>query len=126
MRANWRDSSYVSSGSALGIAAQINLEVHEAVIFFDGQDFWHVKMSGIEKLELTSQVEIKKPLHSAVRRDDASLHNRILQSLLHFCPMLVMPGLRSSGGKRKLFSGFRRIPRAWVHDHIGRFFGRKR
>src|SRR4029077_15655874 len=105
MRANWRDSSHVSTGSALGITAQINLEVHEAAILFDGQDVRHVEMSGIEKLELASQVEIKKPLHRAVRRDDARLHNRVLQGLLHFGPMFVMPDFWSPGGKRKLFSG---------------------
>jgi hypothetical protein len=68
----------VSSGSAFRGPAQINLEVHEAAILFDGQDLRHVEMSGIEKLELASQVEIKEPLHSAVRRDDAGLNNRVL------------------------------------------------
>src|SRR5260370_32620296 len=122
MRANGRDSSCVSSASALGISAQINLEVHEAAILFDCQDVRHVEMSGVEKLELASQVEIKKSLHRAVWRDNARLHNCVLQGLFHFSPMFVMPNLWSSGGEGKLFSGLCRIPRTRVHDHIGRFF----
>src|SRR5216683_2491583 len=64
MRANGShssDSCCVSRASAFGRPAQVNLEVHEAVILFDGQDFRHVEMSSIQKFELASQVEIRSP-----------------------------------------------------------------
>src|SRR5260370_19590715 len=128
MRANGShssDSRCVSRASAFGRPAQMTFEVHEAVISVDAQDFRHVEMSGIQKLELASQVEIKKSLHRAVWRDDARLHNCVLQGLFHFRPMFVMPDLWSSGGEGKLFSGLCRIPRARVHDHIARFFRSK-
>src|SRR5260370_41108162 len=98
MRANLRDSPSVSSGSAFGRPAQVNFEVHEAAILFDCDYFGHVETSGIEEFELASQVEVKKSLNGAVRRDDTRLHPRIAHGLLHFRPFFVPSGLRATQG----------------------------
>src|SRR5712692_10476216 len=126
MRANLRDSHFDSSGSVFCGPTQVNLEIQEAAILFDGHDFGHIEMGRIQKLELASQIEVQESLHSAMRSDDARLHTCVLYGLLHFRPMFVMPDLWSSRGKGKLFSSLSRILRARVHDHVGCLFRRKR
>ena len=81
-------------------------------------------MSAIQKLELASQVEIKKPLHRAVRRHHARLHSRVAYRLFHFRPFLVPSGLRAAQGDGQSLTGY--VFRGGMGDHVGRFFRRQR
>src|ERR1700687_4240386 len=103
MRANLCDSPSVSNGSVFGGPAQVNFEIHKAAILFNGHYFGYVQMSGIYEFELASQVEKEKPLHRAMRCDDARLHSCFPYGLLDFRSFLVSSGLRAAQGDAQTF-----------------------
>src|SRR5882762_11794104 len=86
--------------------AQINFKIHKPVALLEGHDFRHIQMRRIQKIELTSKIEIEKPLRGAVWSDNAGLNTGVIQAFLHFNPFLVVSNLRSAEGDRKPLHGY--------------------
>src|SRR5215467_3534679 len=78
--------------------AEINLEEHQAVVFFESDDVGNVQMGAAEQIELVLQVEIEQTLYGAVRRNDAGSNSRLTQFLLEFHPFLVAAYLWTADG----------------------------
>jgi len=105
MGANVCNSPYLSSDSAFGGPAQVNLEIQQAMILFNSHDFGHVQVSVVQQLELAPEIEIDQPLNRAMRRDNARLDTRIAYGSLHFDPFLVLSDLWTAQRDRQSLSG---------------------
>ena len=99
---------------------EINLEIHQAMVFFERNDIGDIQVGVGEQIELALQVKIEQSLHGTVRRDNAGFYSCIAQFLLDFHPFFVAPYFRPADGDGKPAPP--QILQAWLRDDVGRLF----
>src|SRR5579859_48639 len=71
-------------------AAQVDVEIHQAPIFFECDKFRNIQPGIGEKFRLALQVEIEKAFGGAMRRNDSVAHAGLFCGFGEFDPVLVM------------------------------------
>lgn len=101
--------------------AEIDFEVHEGAIFFEGEEIGEVEACVGEKVELALQVEVKKTFCRRVRGDDVGVEAGVFCELLVLFPMFVATARRT--GERNGNARFGRALHFGVKDGISKEFG---
>ncbi len=112
--------------STRGWTVQINVEIHQALIFFERDELRNVEASASEKFRLALQIEVKEAFGRAVRSDDAAANAGFFRSSGEFGPVLVVTdffGGREGNGKSRSAG---RILDLWAEDDVGNLFGGER
>ena len=71
-------------------AAEVDVEKEQAVILFEGDEFWHIEARVVQKVELALQVEVEQAFGGAVRGDDAVAEAGFLGGFREFGPIFVV------------------------------------